>query len=729
MTPFSEFILLCAFIQLFPRINSQYTNILFDDMQQNNGWTASSSNDAFFSYSSSNCPQQTLSLCTKIANVDSTRPYIEQSFNISEYSAIRVRFHLSTHDLETGDLCEIYYAYDSISNKQLLQSYTGGNNQGIAYPDQSLDLPLSESSTIVWIWFQGKANRASGSDRCYVNMFYLDGEARDFGYAVWKDNVTNSDGVFTLHRNDRITHISGPGQVTTLIQQELGNLVLYYNGEALWESATDPNQQNPQGDYTQLTMDGILQVIEKGKTTPAWETETTGHGNGKPHTLVVAHRCVYIMDRDANIFWTPSWGHSGLDCSLYGLDLVIHHSTQSRPASTSFLTPIYGGVKTPSHTLDQGRINAISDWGIALGSVTNGAYNNTLYIRDWDADRLNGSAMVMGRNPPQPIGCDSFVLNDNDYIIGYNIYDSSTGSTHVHGITFYTSLGCTYQCFGEANAGIRGGQTIVNHGIVSYYYGANDFWYLSGFIGRFGKIIDTLGLQFSKLPDDVNLTTSNPTHIPTLNPTSDPTSSSTSTTNRPTSLLPSRIPTSLLTLLPSRIGTSSPTPIDVTTVTEPTKGETHTSIVTDHVIHEELPFMRSLLYWIIVGLVVCFVIIGLSSCIYIGGKRKAAIQFVNDMSHMSAIDPTDVIQVIPAPHTIQSPDFITHTLVDEEGEANDNLKTDSDSSQTDGTSTESDYNGMYGQQICSQSTMDITSNHVGEKTVLVSEPQMNQIAQ
>eukprot|EP01083_Nonionella_stella_P094944 266504_1 len=173
--------ILCTFIQLLPRrINSQYVNIVSDDMQQNNGWTASSPNDVDYSYSSNNCPQQFSSLCIKIANSDTLTPYIVQSFDITEYYDIRVRFDLSTMDLETGDLCEVYYAYDSIDNKQFLNSYTGGNNQGTDYYDQSFELPLSESSDIVWIWFQVLSipgGDTMGYDKCYISKFYLDGVA------------------------------------------------------------------------------------------------------------------------------------------------------------------------------------------------------------------------------------------------------------------------------------------------------------------------------------------------------------------------------------------------------------------------------------------------------------------------------------------------------------------------------------------------------------------------
>eukprot|EP01083_Nonionella_stella_P107771 312559_1 len=470
-------------------------------------------------------------------------------------------------------------------------------------------------------------------------------------YNTWVDSVTNSQGVFRLYKNDRIEHISGPGNntprnATTLVQQDEGNLVLYHNGKDLWSSVTGIGQANAQGNYTQLNMDGNLQVIERGKTTIAWQTATTGHDNGKPHTLVVAYKCVYIMDRNGNIFWIPSWGINGLDCSIYGLDLVIHHATQSRPVSSTFFTPTYGYAHTytPHHMLDQGRINAVYDWGIALGDMTNGDYKNTLYIRDWNADRLNGSAMIMGNGSSnvQPIGCEPFILNDKDYIIGYQIYDSFN---YVHGITFYTALGCAYQCFGEADTGIGSGQTITNSGIISYYYAMNDFWYLSGFKGVFGSIIHTLTLQFTKLPDDANLTTSDklmchitssPTSNPTIAPTSDPTSSPTGSTDAPTlkptsnpiasTDLPTANPTHAPTLYPTDTPSSRPTfiptHVSITQFTLHLEDKTTTEIITTEIVSSQPNTANNYSAMIVVSCIAVIVLVGIFIVKYLHDKKE-----------------------------------------------------------------------------------------------------------
>ena len=71
---------------------------------------------------------------------------------------------------------------------------------------------------------------------------------------------------------------------------------------------------------------------------------------------------------------------------------------------------------------------------------------------------------------------------------------------------------------------------VTKHGIVSYYYGPEDFWYLTGFFGRSGTIMDTIQFQFTQFTGTLAPTavttlaptqsTLTPTIIPTLNPVS-----------------------------------------------------------------------------------------------------------------------------------------------------------------------------------------------------------------
>eukprot|EP01083_Nonionella_stella_P183775 664972_1 len=398
------------------------------------------------------------------------------------------------------------------------------------------------------------------------------------GSFEYDDQITiNMDTKTFLLRgsnSDKIVHRSSLG-LTRLIMQSDGNLVLNFGPDAttlksLWSTKT--NSAIPKGDYMQLTSNGNLQVIGEGQITAVWESGIRGYDNRLPHTLVVTDRCAYIMDRDSNIFWTSSIeSGSETNCSLYALDLVIQKSNETRPISPVFNTSLYGASTFRTTHLNQGRINAIYDWGITLRSI-----NNTLYIRNWDADQQNiadGAMSSMGgpAGSMYPIACDPFVLNDGDYIIGYNIYDSVD---FVHGITFYTSLGCAYECIGEADTGHRGGKNIVNRGIISYYYAVDEFWYLSGFSGFFGAVIDSLQLQFTQLPSGTNLSTSesdtfmcardltmSPTNLPSVHPTPSPTSHP---TNKP-SVNPTLGPSNN----PSVNPTNKPSPNPTLNITNP----------------------------------------------------------------------------------------------------------------------------------------------------------------
>eukprot|EP01083_Nonionella_stella_P133733 406615_1 len=379
----------------------------------------------------------------------------------------------------------------------------------------------------------------------------------------YNNSVTNINAPLILNTDDRIQH-SSTNAVTYLKMQNDGNFVLRWddgsNKTSLFSAKTNNEQDT---NYAQLLSNGNLQVMDSTSTL-LWESGTTGHDNGHPHTFVVAKKCAYIMDRDNNIFWTSSMDplyDQGSNCSAYPLDLVIHKSTETQPSAISW-TPLYGDQSpnnpdTWQNAVYDGsywtKIDAIYDWGITKGNKTSGKYNNTLYIKDWQSD--------IGLDGLQPVPCDPFVLNDNDYIIGYRMYDSVD---YIHGIIFYTSLGCSYACLGDATSGERGGVSITDRGIVSYYYGVNMFWFLAGFNGYFTSVVHSLQFEIIVFPSSTNLSTSDTlmcdlTSAPTLDPTSQPTSNPTHITLGPTlqTLLPTRH-TVIPTLVPSSLPTNAP---------------------------------------------------------------------------------------------------------------------------------------------------------------------------
>eukprot|EP01083_Nonionella_stella_P116253 345269_1 len=229
------------------------------------------------------------------------------------------------------------------------------------------------------------------------------------------------------------------------------------------------------------------------------------------------------------------------DCNGTLLD-VITQSALPRPAESVLNTTVYGDSKySPSGLyLNQGRINTMNNWGIFRNDKL---YNNTLYITEWNSDHKNISddgelGYAGGSLYSKKVVCASFTLDCDEYIVGYRIYDSIDC---IHGLSWYTSSGCRYDCIGNPN---YTSAPVTDHGISSYYYGNTDFWYLTGFYGRNGMIVDALGFQFTKL-------TTRPTCQPTQTPTHPP---STPAPSKNPTFSPSNYPT----LLPSYSPTFEP---------------------------------------------------------------------------------------------------------------------------------------------------------------------------
>eukprot|EP01083_Nonionella_stella_P036975 100840_1 len=129
---------------------------------------------------------------------------------------------------------------------------------------------------------------------------------------------------------------------------------------------------------------------------------------------------------------------------------------------------------------------------------------------------------------------------------------------------------------------------------------------------------------------------------------------------RPT-MLPTHAPSIDTTNNPTKAMTLAPT---ATTYVKTTLITTQKHLSLTRTVHS--PF-----YWIIIGAIPCVLVIGLcilSCCIWCKGHVA--------MDQRNSLDPADVLypSIIPtSPHnTIQSPDFIMHTLV-EDGEERDDL--------------------------------------------------------
>ena len=155
----------------------------------------------------------------------------------------------------------------------------------------------------------------------------------------------------------------------------------------------------------------------------------------------------------------------------------------------SIMSPWYGrtnSLETGNKTaLDQGRINGINDWGIR-----NDMYK-FLIIDGWTSDggdnqSYYGPFGVGGGVSP----CVPFNLSDGDYITGYTVhYDDA----HIYGLVFHTLLSVEYSCVNYSVINMRKQWGIYNE-TVSYYFGEQDFYYLTGFKANTGAW--TVAIQF-----------------------------------------------------------------------------------------------------------------------------------------------------------------------------------------------------------------------------------------
>eukprot|EP01083_Nonionella_stella_P223106 795498_1 len=111
----SKLIANAIYILFITQIRSQYTEIWFDNMDSNSGWTSSDGSVVMFGYSSAGC---ITSVCLKTEGSFGVDAYAYRSTNVAAYSSLQLQFDVSTDDMESGKTCTVYYAYNSQSNKQ-----------------------------------------------------------------------------------------------------------------------------------------------------------------------------------------------------------------------------------------------------------------------------------------------------------------------------------------------------------------------------------------------------------------------------------------------------------------------------------------------------------------------------------------------------------------------------------------------------------------------------------
>eukprot|EP01083_Nonionella_stella_P034407 94176_1 len=172
------------YIQLLCIINSQWTQIWYDSMDQNNGeWNTHTpgESEVIFGHVSenNNCKNCTRIKAVRIENDENC--WIGRSTDISAYSSIKLQFDLALSGLEEeeNDRCRVYYAYDETNKQQIAEYDADGisleTHEAYHIPNQTINVPLSPSSQTLWIYFETDPGVSGGADNCLVDNVYLYG--------------------------------------------------------------------------------------------------------------------------------------------------------------------------------------------------------------------------------------------------------------------------------------------------------------------------------------------------------------------------------------------------------------------------------------------------------------------------------------------------------------------------------------------------------------------------
>ena len=225
--------------------------------------------------------------------------------------------------------------------------------------------------------------------------------------------------------------------------------------------------------------------------------------------------------------------------------------------------------------INQGRVYQISGWGIQTYYTGYEGVSGLEWLSDEQTTFHNEYGWA---TPNQMSSCSTWVLDDDDYINGYNIRYTNDS---IGGITFYTKNNEIYSCITYVNA-----EEMTITGNIIY-----PNRYLSGFYVKSGLIINGISFQFTAINNTnkcVNTskstlqpTTSSPTtNPPTTNPptTSPPTTTAPSTTIIPPISVSNTDFMNISTLAPSPSTTMSSTSLYSTGT--PTKTTTETPVKT-----------------------------------------------------------------------------------------------------------------------------------------------------
>eukprot|EP01083_Nonionella_stella_P067444 178408_1 len=170
-------------VQLLWHIHSQWVDIWFDDgsdNKRNTEWTPSSPNleYIYFNYiaeynDDDGCYDQG---CIVLWEEEGNPQSVYRGTNITLYSKLRLKYHVSTYKLEAKDSCIIRYAYDDITATQLVKSISSARPYGAMHRyTQNVTFPSAVSKHMLWISLETFDDRGGDTDICYWDNIHLQG--------------------------------------------------------------------------------------------------------------------------------------------------------------------------------------------------------------------------------------------------------------------------------------------------------------------------------------------------------------------------------------------------------------------------------------------------------------------------------------------------------------------------------------------------------------------------
>eukprot|EP01083_Nonionella_stella_P160049 522803_1 len=179
----SSHILFIIYIQLLCIINSHWSEIWYDSMDQNNGdWNTHEPGESIVVFGhvseNNNCKNCTRIKAVRIENNETC--WIGRNTDIFAYSSIKLQFDLALSEMESDDRCRVSYAYDVEVNKQQIAEYnapvdTQTTREAYHIPNQTITFPQSPSSQTLWIYFETDPGDIGGGDNCLVDNVFLYG--------------------------------------------------------------------------------------------------------------------------------------------------------------------------------------------------------------------------------------------------------------------------------------------------------------------------------------------------------------------------------------------------------------------------------------------------------------------------------------------------------------------------------------------------------------------------